>query len=269
MKLKYKKMILLTTMSTMGIGMLTLSLSHDQPKAQESSKIEEVSTLRSMEDATQTPEKQDVSTQDIVEPTQPLIPTATPTPSPIPTPTPIPVYGFEELEKMDDLLKEYYNAKAARDIGKIRSLCSDPTQASSLEDLEKIVKYIEEYKNIKSYAKKSYEPGAYIVYVYYDIKFARINTLAPSLSKLYVITNDEGYFRIYSETMSPELRDYYNARNGDEDVIALIKMTDEKADKAKAQDEDLMIFWTGLDELTQSNSEDNDAQAQGDAASGE
>lgn len=266
MKLKYKKMILLTTMSTMGIGMLTLSISHDQPKAQESSKIEEAAALMSGLEDTGALAVTEAGILAENEPTAALVPTSTPTPSP--TPTPIPVYGLEEIDKMDDLVVEYYNAKAGRDISKIKSLCSDPSQAESSEELEKKVKYIEEYKNIKSYSKKSYEPGAYIVYVYYDIKFARINTLAPSLSKLYVITDDEGNFRIYSEEMSPELKEYFDARNGDEDVLALIKMTDDKGDKAKEKDEDLMIFWTGLDELSQANNGESN-QAQGDAASGE
>jgi len=34
MKLKYKKIIILTTMSTMGIGLLTLSISQDKPKTE-------------------------------------------------------------------------------------------------------------------------------------------------------------------------------------------------------------------------------------------
>ena len=265
MKLKYKKMILLTTMSTMGIGMLTLSLSHDQPKAQESSKFEEASDLMSAtedEAALASNEERSVVMEG---PSATPAPTSTPTPSP--TPTPIPVYGLEEIEKMDALFVEYYNAKAGRDIGKIRSLSSDPSQTVSLEELEKMVKYIEEYKNIKSYAKKGYEPDTYIVYVYHEIKFARINTLAPGLSKFYVITNDEGNLRIYSEQMSPELKEYYDARNGDEDIQELFLMTNEKGEKAKEKDEDLMIFWNGLNELSQVGADENSDQAQGDAAS--
>ena len=264
MKLKYKKMILLTTMSTMGIGMLTLSINHDQPKAQESSKMEEVSTLMNgAEDAGEFA----VMEANLVAQDEPIVtPMPTEAPTPSPTPTPFPVSDLEELEQMDALFVEYYNAKAGRDIGRIASLCSDSTKSESLGELEKKVKYIEEYKNIKSYSKKSYEPGAYIVYVYYDIKFARINTLAPSLSKFYVVTDEEGNFRIYSEQMNQELKEYFDARNGDEDVLELIVMTDDKADKAKEKDEDLMIFWTGLDELSQMNSEEGSNQAQGDAA---
>lgn len=265
MKLKYKKMILLTTMSTMGIGMLTLSLSHDQPKAQESSKFEEAfDDINPTGDVTAFA----ASAEKSIAMEEPVAtPEPTPTPAPSPTPTPIPVYGLEELEKMDALFVEYYNAKAGRDIGKIRSLSSDPSQSESLEELEKKVKYIEEYKKIKSYSKKSYEPDTYIVYVYHEIKFARINTLAPSLSKFYVVTDEEGNLRIYSEEMSPELKAYYDERNGDEDIQELILMTDEKGEKAKEKDEDLMIFWNGLDELSQIGTDKSSDQAQGDAAS--
>ena len=41
----------------------------------------------------------------------------------------------------------------------------------------------------------------YIVYVYHEIKFNSINTLAPGLSKFYVITDSEGNLKIYSEEM--------------------------------------------------------------------
>jgi hypothetical protein len=262
MKLKYKKMILLTTMSTMGIGMLTLSISHDQPKAQESTRLEAVPAL--MSNIEDDGEQQEEAFMAQAEPT--IAPTATPTPSPSPTPTPLPVYDFEENEKIDELLVEYYNAKAGRDLSKMRSLTTDPSEVDTIESLERKVKYIEEYKNIKGYAKKSYEPGAYIVYAYYEIKFARINTLAPALSKFYVVTNDEGKLRLHSGEMNPELKAYFDARNGDADVQELIRKTDEAGDKAREKDEDLMLFWNGLDELTQGAGENSDAQAQGDAA---
>ncbi len=263
MKLKYKKIILLTTMSTMGIGLLTLSISKDQPKAQESLKLEaeaDAGTLMSgLEDSVALAA---VETDNIGEEAEATT-TPAPTATPIPTPTPLPVNGFEEVEGMDALLIEYYNAKAGRDISKMKSLYSDPSKAESEEELERKVKYIEECKNIKTYAKKSYEEGAYIVYAYYDIKFARINTLAPSLSKFYVITDSSGALKIYSEDMSPELKAYYDERNNDEDVLTLISFTDEKGIEAKESDEDLNVFWTGYEKIAQ---EKLTAQAQGDAA---
>ncbi len=266
MKLKYKKIILLTTMSTMGIGLLTLSISQDKPKAQESLNPEtrkeatelaggsEASTLYSV--------NSEAIAADATEPT--LSPTLEVTPTPIPTPTPFPVFELEENNKMDALFEDYYAAKASSDISKLKSMYSDPSKAESKEVLESKVKYIEEYRNIKSYAKKGYLEGTYIVYVYSDIKFASINTLAPSLAKLYVVTDDQGNLKVFSGDMDPELKAYFDERNNDEDVQKLIVETDDKGAKAKKSDEDLMIFWSGLDKLAKSDA--GDASATQDTA---
>lgn len=264
MKLKYKKIILLTTMSTMGIGLLTLSISQDKPKAQESLNPEtrKEATVLSDEEGNSTlyALTSEDAAADTAEPT--LSPTPISTPTPIPTPTPYPVYELEENKKLDALFEDYYAAKASSDISKLKSLYSDPTKAESKEALESKVKYIEEYRNIKSYAKKGYIEGTYIVYVYSDIKFASINTLAPSLAKLYVVTDEEGNLKVYSGEMDPELKAYFDERNSDEDVQKLIVDTDKKGKKAKESDEDLMIFWSGLDKLAKSDSQDT---TQGDS----
>jgi hypothetical protein len=254
MKLKYKKIILLTTMSTMGIGLLTLSISQDKPKAQESlnpeTRKESTELLNGSEEATL------FSATDTEAAGPTLTPTPVATPTPIPTPTPLPIYELEENKKMDSLFEDYYAAKASSDISKLKSLYSDPSQAESKEELESKVKYIEEYRNIKSYSKKGYIEGTYIVYVYSDIKFASINTLAPSLAKLYVVTDEEGNLKVFSGEMDPEQKAYFDERNGDEDVQKLILETDEKGKKAKDSDEDLMIFWSGLDKLAKEEAKD-------------
>jgi hypothetical protein len=115
-----------------------------------------------------------------------------------------------------------------------------------------MVQYIEEYKNIDTYSKKGPEEGSYIVYAYHEIKFSSINTLAPGLSKFYVITDDDGNFKIVSD-MKPEVEEYFTARDNDADVLELIKNTNTKSEEAKAMDEDLMVYWNGLDELAKNN----------------
>lgn len=269
MKLKYKKIILLTTLSTMGIGLLTLSISRDKPKAEEQISTtsgivadaqvnddgNEVLAMSAMDEPlenTDTEEAADVTP----------IPTLSPTP--IPTPTPIPVYPLEEMEGMDAFIEVFFNAKATSDVEKLKSIYLNPNKVETREQLQKLVQYIEDYKNVKTYSKKSFEEGAYIVYAYHEIKFSSINTLAPGLSKFYVITDEEGNFKIVSDK-TPEVEEYFNARNEDEDVIELINNTNAKSEEAKAKDEDLMIFWNGLDELARSNeqaTEPNDESGQ-------
>ncbi|NLO10240.1 MAG: hypothetical protein GX129_10300 [Clostridiales bacterium] len=256
MKLKYKKIILLTSLSTMGIGLLTLSISQGKPKAEEQTSTasgivaeaqvsddgDDISTMAAMDAALDNTEGAEVKS----------MPTLSPTP--IPTPTPIPVYPLEEMEGMDAFIEVFFNAKASSDVDKLKSIYLDPSKVETREQLQKLVQYIEEYNNIKTYSKKSFEEGAYIVYAYHEIKFSSINTLAPGLSKFYVITDENGNFKIVSDK-TPEVEEYFNARNEDEDVIELINNTNAKGEEAKARDEDLLIFWNGLDELAKSNEE--------------
>lgn len=276
MKLKYKKVILLTALSTMGIGLLTLSISQGNPKTKEkfSSGIEAASLEgeEAVEDIAGKEGDDAISmsamkvavndSEETGEADVAATPTEEPSPTPIPTPTPYPVYPLEEMEGMDAFIEVFFSAKAASDVEKLKSIYLDPGKVESREELQKLVQYIEDYRNIKTYSKKSFEEGAYIVYAYHEIKFSSINTLAPGLSKFYVITDEEGNFKIVSDK-APEVEEYFNARNEDEDVIDLINATNAKGEEAKAKDEDLMVFWNGLDELARSNEEEAEESNEG------
>ncbi|MDF2485596.1 MAG: hypothetical protein K0R46_1764 [Herbinix sp.] len=254
MKLKYKKIILLTTMSTMGIGILTLSVSQDRPKAEEQAattmfsaevvqdeNVEDNETLRMADEALATPG-------------------VTAIPTEIPTPTSVPVYAIEQegaYPEIDELFASYYSAKNNQDIDTLKSTLSDPDKAESEEQLQIKTEYIEDYRNIKTYTKKSMIEGTYIVYVYHEIKFTSINTPAPGLSKFYVITGEDNKLKIFSGDMDSDIKAYYDDRKNDEDFIALVEMTDEKSKKAKEQDEDLKNFWESIDAMASSENSEN------------
>lgn len=260
MKLKYKKIILLTTMSTMGIGILTLSVSQDRPKAEEKTK-------ETMLSAEVLPEARMADNQALVAADEAISTLdAELTPTIAPTPTPSPIYPIEETgtyPEIDALFNSYYTAKNNRDINTLKDILSDPNKVESEEQLQTKTEYIEDYRKIKTYTKKSLRDGEYIVYVYHEIKFTSINTPAPGLAKFYVITGDDKKLKIYSGDMDAETKAYYDERNNDEDVMALIKMTDEKSTKAIDKDEDLKSFWESIDAMT-SNS--GTKKAEGDSA---
>ncbi len=177
-------------------------------------------------------------------------PSVTPTPMPSPTPTPLPVYPLEEKGYPSELIhlaETYYEAKSNCDIDTLKSISSNPENVISKEQLLKLVEGIEDYKNIKCHVKKSFVDGAYIVFVYYDIKFIGLKTLAPSLSKLYVITDGEGQLKIFDDELTEELREYIMARSEDEDVIVLRNHTEQLAEEAKEKDKELKEFWEVLD----------------------
>ncbi len=259
MKLKYKKIILLTTMSTMGIGILTLSLGHDKKVADDNSKARSAFVL-SDETAVEDDDK------GVLAASLSLDPSTTPTPTIAPTPTPLPVYDIEDegYPKITKLVKEYYSAKNNRDVDSLKNLLSDPSKVDTQEDLQKKTEYIDDYSNVKVYVKKGFEKGTYIVYAYHEIKFTSINTAAPGLAKFYVVTDKNDNLKIFSGEMDEETKRYYDERNSDEDVIELIKMTEKKSDEAIEKDEDLLNFWKNIDEMA-NNSSSKDSQAEGDS----
>lgn len=235
MKLKYKKIILLTTLSTMCIGVLTLSVSNDRTQAKESMKngtAVESGTLDSKGD-----DSNDVSNN--------------PTVTTVPTPTPLPVYNIEKdaNPEIKKLFQDFYKAKNAHDVDKIKSLLSDQTKVDSKDELKKKTQYIESYDKITTYTKKSFLEGTYIVYVYHEIKFTGISTAAPGLSKFYVVTDSSNKLKIFSGDMDKDTQAYYDERNNDEDVKAIIDLTNELSKKAVKKDKDLQNFWKNIDKL--------------------
>lgn len=252
MKLKYKKVILLTTISTMGIGLLTLSVSNDRTQAKDNISTVSVQEAGLLADAGENDLLASLT----------LLPTTIPAPTLSPTPLPINAIEEEEYPEIKQLFVDFYAAKNNRDVDKIKVLLSDPTQVETQEELQKKTQYIEEYTKIKTYTKKGYEEGTYIVYVYHEIKFTGINTAAPGLSKFYLVTGTDGKLKIFSGEMDETTKAYYDARNTDEDVLALIDMTNEKSQKAIEKDEDLQNFWENIDQLANKN----DEQAEGDSA---
>ena len=250
MKLKYKKAILLTTMSTIGIAMLALSFHRDKPKAEVETGLQTILQTQISEDGSTGKESQTLfkATQ---EPT--ITPTAALSPTVPPTPTEIPVYPIEQAgtyPEIDELFKNYYDAKTKQDVKTLKNILSDPSKAETEKELLSKTEYIEDYRKIKTYTKKGPKEGTYIVYVYHEIKFTSINTAAPGLAKFYVVTDENNKLKIFSGDLDAETKAYYDARNKDEDVAALIAMTEEKSDKAKAKDEDLQNFWKSIDEMS-------------------
>jgi hypothetical protein len=252
MKLKYKKIILLTTVSTMGIGLMTLSINHDKTNAQNN-----ISSKTVQEAASSDVE----SDGDIAS----LAITVSPTPSQIPSPTALPVFNIEKDNnpEIKQLFKNFYEAKDNHNVNGIKKLLSDPNQADTKEELKKKTQYIESYSNIKTYVKKGYEEGTYIVYVYHEITFTGIKTPAPGLSKFYVITDENKQEKIFSGTMDTATQEYYDQRNDDEDVKSLIDMTNQKSENAMKKDKDLKSFWKNINKLAKKElTEKTDSKAE-------
>lgn len=262
MNVRNKKVILLTILSSMGVGMLTLSISQLTPKAaQESLKpVNQLPTVSLDETDSEGGASKD-----------PTIASLPESPTIVPKQkseegTSKPIYEFESkpYPEIDTLIQNYYLAKASGDIERLKELLSDPSYAPNEDRIKSENSYIEDYGNITNYIKKSYEEGSYIVYVYHEVKFFNIGTPAPYLDKFYVITDPSGEVKIYSPEYKEELAVYYAARDQDVDVQQLIKKTNKNIEKAINEDEQLRIYLEQLS-IYLSNTKDS-TQAEGDAA---
>jgi hypothetical protein len=249
MKTRDKKLICIIFMITMVIGSAILVY---YPTGSMNEEKDSMAASARLKQSKNVAEEAEASKDSITLMSTDAIPTPSisPTPTPVPTPTPLPVYPLQEKgypTKLEELVKTYYEAKVNCDIDTMKDISSVPDNVISKKQLLQLVEGIDDYKNIKCYVKKSYEEGSYIVFVYYDIKFIGLKTLAPSLSKLYIITDETGELKIFDGELTEELRSYVTARSEDEDVIALREHTDQLAAEAKEQDKDLKAFWEILD----------------------
>jgi hypothetical protein len=232
MKLKYRRAFLLVLLSTMGMGILTLSFSPDHSNKKDGS-IEVVNNGTENNETLNSSGGTDITPSPALFPTQ--TPSPTPSPTSIPTPTPLPVYPLEDkgYPKIKALMEDYYADKINCDPDKIKNILSNPADVPSVEQLQADVMYEEKYQNIKCYVKKSFKADEYIVYVYYEIKFLNIDTPAPAVDRFYVITDSSGKIKIFSGKLDDVCQVYYDDRLKDDDVQILITETNEKGEKAK------------------------------------
>ena len=139
---------------------------------------------------------------------------------------------------VNELVQNYFNYMAAGDMEGLASV-EDTTSEEEQNRILRSKDLVEGYQNISCYTKKGLEDGSYLVFVYYELKFAQIDTAAPGLSALYVYTNDEGNLVIFNGEASEELNAYVEETAQEDDVLALREEVRTKYEEAKAADANL------------------------------
>ena len=177
--------------------------------------------------------------------------------------------GTSSLVKDDaailTLVKKYYTAAAAKDYATLETIVNpwndEVKNSISRNDV------IESYNNISTYSKQGPVENSYVVYTYFDGKVANIDTLAPSLTMLYVITDENGNLVVSDRESSQEVADYIASVSSDADVQALIADVDQKCEAAKESDPALKEFMesSGSSEQEDSSTDDDTAELSGEA----
>ncbi len=247
-----KKPIILTIIYTLGIGCLSICIGALYPVKNTDDTAEAInieSKIPAADDKNESKQEGNAADNDNDSKPSPTL-TSTPTLSPTPasTPTPPPVYeltegGYPEIEKF---FHDYYVAWNSCDYSLIKTLLTDPDNAIPLPELQKETRFLDDIRDSVTYVMKSYEENAYIVYVYYELKYVNIKTTLPRLDKFYLVNDDEGNLKIFTSEMDETLKNYFDERDQDEKVQSIIQMTNEKAKEALNNDVDLRVYVEAL-----------------------
>ncbi|MSS63093.1 hypothetical protein [Velocimicrobium porci] len=236
MKLKYKKMVLLVTMSTMFIGLVVFSIV--SPSKKTSTEVEK------KVEATENTEKKAEET------------TATPKPTEEPEE---PVLTKTANKKIIKLVKSYYSGGMKCDMDLLKEIHSNPDLINKKEIKAKY-RYVDDVKNIECYTVKGLEKGSYLVYIYSEYKFKDIKTLAPGLSRLYLQKTDDGQFQIFNGA-DAKISEFILETDKEEEVQNLVDKVSTKLEEALSIDADLKKFNEEvLNNGTKASNSDKDTQ---------
>lgn len=144
----------------------------------------------------------------------------------------------DEIPQVNLIISEYFQAKVDQDAEKLFQLFGKPTDGSleaRREELKSEAVYIEDYQDIVCYTKPGITEDSYVAYVTYEVKFRRVDTLAPGLMWCYVLKEDSGNYIIRENVVGDEA-DYVAKQNQSEDVRLLSNQVNERLRQAIESD---------------------------------
>ncbi len=152
-------------------------------------------------------------------------------------------FSAYELQKdanpqVNELISTYFQAKVDQDaqaLYKVFGKEEDDRLEERKQQLKDEAVYIEDYQDITCYTKAGMTDDSYVVYVTYDVKFRRVDTLAPGLMWCYVVKNDNGDYIIRENVVGDEA-DYVAEQNRTEDVRLLSTQVNERLKQAIESD---------------------------------
>ncbi len=153
-----------------------------------------------------------------------------------------------EDEDIINLVTSYFQARRDVDMEMMESLVSDVNQINQ-EQLITLAEYVEDYLNFAFYSIENEDNGALRVYVRYDMKMKNIETLAPSLSALYITVGSDGNKLIYLSALDVNEEDFIVAADKNSHVADLQKEVTTGFQAAIDTDESFRLLYQKLDQV--------------------
>ena len=153
------------------------------------------------------------------------------------------------------LIKNYFDAKQRVDMTELAECVSDVSHVDE-KSLVTEAEFIEEYKNIEcTILHEGLREGTYRVYVYYEAKIYDIDTLAPSLTALYVTSDEDGKFSIYLSVIKSEDQEAIEALDNSPEIQKMIDSVQKNLEEIVSKNADVRDFYQMLES---SDSEDDE-----------
>lgn len=137
------------------------------------------------------------------------------------------------------LMKSYFKALKKGDVDALGQIM---VNAPSQQTIDREIEYINNYKNVKCYTKEGDLANTYVAYVYYDVKFKNIDTLAPSMIREYICTNEDGELYINNGTVDGDVAAWLEEVHNSDAVNALLNDVNAKLTSAASEDEKLQAL---------------------------
>lgn len=145
------------------------------------------------------------------------------------------------------LIADYYAAVADGDAAAYLQ-CVDVSSLSSKirEELEFKGEIVESYSDFDFYMYHGVKRGEFIVYVASQIRFANIDTPAPSLARFYIVESSDGY-RIHTGRLNSNASELMNDIGESEDIVRITGDVNSAFENACDSDEKLKQLMELLD----------------------
>ena len=159
--------------------------------------------------------------------------------------TPEVVLEENAIPEVNSFFEKDYDAMASGDLDALS------TMNNYIDDTERIriqenSKYIDQYENLDVYTKTGPVEGAYLAYVYSEIKFRDYETLVPGMQAYYLCTDDQGNLYVNDGEEDATVTSYIREVSLQDDVVDLNNKVAVAYNDMLAEDEELSAFLVDL-----------------------
>jgi hypothetical protein len=161
----------------------------------------------------------------------------------------------EITSEIEALIQKYYTVEDLNE----EVLVSDTEKEQKKAKQEITAKRdgIESYQDIKVIIRKGLEKDTYIAFTTYKTRFINIETLAPGMSVLYIVPNEEGKLGVQDLPKDKNLEEHINDLLAEKEIAAMVEKVNAGFSKAIDKDENLKTFVEKLSEEAKQGSPKN------------